>query len=53
MTTDFNLFDRKELYKMEHSPSGKSYKTTQIPKQQRRKVIYQMKKYGPYQEVLS
>lgn len=40
MTTDFNLFDRKELYKMEHSPSGKSYKTAQIPKQQRRKIIY-------------
>ena len=40
MNSSINLFDRKELYRMEHSPLGKSYKTDQIPKRLRRKVIY-------------
>lgn len=35
-----NIFDRKELYRMEHTPQGKSYRTAQIPKRHRRKVIY-------------
>lgn len=34
------LFESKELYKLEHTPDGKSYRTTQIPKRYRRKVIY-------------
>lgn len=35
-----NIFDRKQLYLMEQSPTGTSYKTARIPKPQRRKVIY-------------
>ena len=35
-----NIFDRKELYRMEHTPAGKSLRTAQIPKRHRRKVIY-------------
>ena len=34
------LFDRKELYKMESTSTGQSYKTAMIPKRLRRKVIY-------------
>lgn len=40
MASTTNLFDRKELYKMEHTSSGKSIRTALIPKRHRRKVIY-------------
>lgn len=40
MKENINLFDRKELYRMEHTPSGQSTKTVLIPKRHRRKVIY-------------
>ncbi len=40
MSITINLFGRKELYYMEHTPSGKSIKSALIPKSQRRKVIY-------------
>ena len=40
MTSTKNLFDRKELYRMEHTSKGMSIKTAMVPKHQRRKVIY-------------
>lgn len=40
MNTKTSLFDRKELYRMECTSTGRSYKTTMIPKRLRRKVIF-------------
>jgi hypothetical protein len=40
MEPDMNIFDRKELFRLEHTPSGKSYRTANIPRRHRRKVIY-------------
>lgn len=40
MDKDRNLFSTKELYLAEHSLKGSSYRKAQIPKRQRRKMIY-------------
>lgn len=40
MNTKTSLFDRKELYRMECTSTGQSYKTAMIPQRIRRKVIY-------------
>lgn len=34
------IFDRKELFRMEHTPKGKSYRTALMPERTKRKVIY-------------
>ncbi len=40
MTKPTNLFSEKDLYIMEHTSKGTSIRTSLIPKQRRRKVIY-------------